>query len=49
MTVARVTEILSDSPDRFEDAIRRGVERANKTLRHVKGAWVKEPASCGGG
>jgi flavin-binding protein dodecin len=42
MTVARVTEISSDSPESFEDAIRTGVERANKTLRNVKGAWVKE-------
>lgn len=42
MTVARVTEISSDSVDSFEDAIRQGIERANKTLRNVKGAWVKE-------
>jgi len=42
MTVARVTEISSDSPDSFEDAIRLGIERANKTLRNVKGAWIKE-------
>jgi len=42
MTVARVTEISSDSPDSFEDAIRQGIERANKTLRNVKGAWIKE-------
>lgn len=27
---------------RFEDALRSGIERANKTLRNVKGAWVKE-------
>ena len=42
MTVARVTEISSDSRDSFEDAIRLGIERANKTLRNVKGAWIKE-------
>jgi len=42
MTVARVTEISSDSPDSFEDAIRLGIGRANKTLRNVKGAWIKE-------
>jgi flavin-binding protein dodecin len=42
MTVARVTEISSDSPESFEDAIRIGIDRANKTLRNVKGAWVKE-------
>ena len=41
-SVARVTEITARSPKSFEDAIRVGVERATKTLRHVRGAWVKE-------
>ena len=26
----------------FEDAIKVGVERANRTLRNVQGAWVKD-------
>ena len=42
MSVARVTEISSTSDKSFEDAVRVGVERASKTLRNVKGAWVKE-------
>jgi flavin-binding protein dodecin len=42
MTVARVTEITSQSPRSFEDAIRQGIRRANQTLRNVTGAWVKE-------
>jgi len=42
MSVARVTEISSDSSESFEDALKQGIERANKTLRNVKGAWVKE-------
>jgi len=42
MSVARITEISVDSPTSFEDAIRSGVDRANKTLRNVRGAWVKE-------
>jgi hypothetical protein len=41
-TVGRVTEITSRSEKSFEDAIRVGIERANKTLRQVKGAWIKE-------
>ncbi len=41
MSVARITEIISSSPDSFEDAIRQGIERAVKTLNHVKGAWVE--------
>jgi flavin-binding protein dodecin len=42
MSVAKVTELSCSSTESFEDAIRQGVERANKTLRGVKGAWVKE-------
>ncbi|MBD3654202.1 dodecin family protein [Kangiella sp.] len=42
MSVAKVTEIIADSEDSFEDAVRRGIRRANKTLDQVKAAWVKE-------
>ncbi len=41
-SVARVTEITARSTKSFEDAIRVGVERASRTLRHVRGAWIKE-------
>jgi len=41
-TVARVTTITARSTNSFEEAAREGVERANKTLRNVSGAWVKE-------
>lgn len=42
MTVARVTEISSQSTRNFEDAVRQGIKRANETLRNITGAWVKE-------
>ena len=42
MSVARVTEITATSSISFEDAVKKGVERAHKTLRHVKGAWVQD-------
>ena len=42
MTVARVSEISSTSDVSFEDAIKQGIARAHKTLRNVKGAWIKE-------
>ena len=42
MTVARITEISSVSTVSFQDAIEQGVLRANKTLKNVKGAWVKD-------
>ena len=42
MTVARITEISSVSKVSFEDAIKQGLARANKTLKNVRGAWVKD-------
>jgi hypothetical protein len=42
MSVARVTEITSSSSKSFDDAIRGGLARANKTLQNVTGAWIKE-------
>lgn len=42
MSVARVTELSCTSTDSFEDAIRNGIERANRTLRQVRSAWIKE-------
>lgn len=42
MSVARITEVISSSPKSFEDAVQLGVARANKTLKNIKGAWVKD-------
>jgi hypothetical protein len=40
--VAKVVEITAESTKSFEDAIAMGVDRASKTLKNVKGAWIKE-------
>ena len=42
MSVARITEIIASSNKSFEDAVKNGVKRASKTLKNVKGAWVKD-------
>ena len=42
MAVARVTEIIAGSTESFEKAVTEGVSRANKTLKNVEGAWVKD-------
>jgi flavin-binding protein dodecin len=42
MAVARVTEITASSAKSLERATRSGIERANKTLENVKGAWIQE-------
>ncbi|HVH55075.1 MAG TPA: dodecin family protein [Vicinamibacterales bacterium] len=42
MSVAKVSEISATSTKSFEDAIQQGLTRAGKTLRHIRGAWIKE-------
>ena len=42
MSIAKVTEISAISNKSFEDALVNGIARANKTLRNVRSAWVKE-------
>jgi flavin-binding protein dodecin len=42
MSIARIVEISSTSGKSFEDAVAQGVARASKTLRGIKGAWIKE-------
>ena len=42
MTVAKVSEITSTSAKGFEDAIQKGIKRANKTLKNVTGAWIAD-------
>jgi dodecin len=41
MSIARVTEIKASSTVSFEDAIKAGVERANKTLSNIRSAWIE--------
>ncbi len=41
MSIARVTELKASSTQSFDDALRQGVARANKTLKNVKSAWVE--------
>jgi hypothetical protein len=42
MSVAKVSEISSTSTKSFEDAIQQGIDRAGKTLRNIRSAWIKE-------
>jgi len=42
MSIARTTEITASSKKGFEDAIKNGIKRFSKTIKHVEGAWVKE-------
>lgn len=40
MSIASISEIKATSRVSFDDAIKQGVKRASKTLRHVQSAWV---------
>ena len=42
MAVARQTQIIGASPHSWEDAVRNALERANKTLKNVKGVWIHD-------
>lgn len=42
MSIAKVTEISSESPVSFQNAVEMGIARASKTLKNITGAWVNE-------
>ena len=42
MSVAKVTEIISESSKSFDDAVENGIARASETLKGIKGAWVAD-------
>ncbi len=42
MSIAKVTEVTASSTVSFEDALKQGIARADKTLNKIEGAWVQE-------
>jgi dodecin len=42
MAVAKITEIQASSTKSFDDALKQGIARAEKTLRNLTGAWIKD-------
>jgi flavin-binding protein dodecin len=40
MSISRVTEVKSSSTVSFDDAMKKGIARAQKTLKNVRGAWI---------
>ena len=41
MSISRTTEIKSSSVTSFDDAMKKGIARAQKTLKNVRGAWIE--------
>jgi flavin-binding protein dodecin len=42
MPMVKVLEVLADSPDSFDDAVRVAVDKASRTVRDIKSVYVKE-------
>jgi flavin-binding protein dodecin len=42
MSIAKNIEITATSSTSFDDAVKQGIQRASKTIKNIKGAWVKE-------
>jgi len=42
MSIAKVSEMSATSSTSFDDAIQQCLNRANKTVRGIRRAWVKE-------
>ena len=40
MSISKTTEIKASSALSFDDAMKKGIARALKTLKNVKGAWI---------
>ena len=40
MSISRITEVKSSSTVSFDDAMKKGIARAQKTLKNVKSAWI---------
>ena len=45
MSIARVTEIIASSTSSFDDAVKAGIKRANKTLQNITSAWVADQSA----
>jgi dodecin len=41
-SVAKIIEITAESPESFEDAIRKAIAKAHESVHGMKGAWVSQ-------
>jgi dodecin len=42
MSIVKVIELSSQSPNSWEEATRQAVETASTTIRNIRSVWVKE-------
>ncbi len=41
MAILKVIEVLSDSPNSWEEAVQNGVAKASSTIKNIKSAYVQ--------
>jgi hypothetical protein len=46
MSVLKVIELLSSSNISWEDATKKGVAKAEKTLNHIRSVYIKEQSAA---
>lgn len=42
MSVTKVIELSASSSKGIEDAVRHGLQKASKTVKNIRGAWVND-------
>ncbi len=42
MSILKVIEVLAESEESWEDATRKAVKKASKTVNHIRSAYVQE-------
>lgn len=42
MSVTKVIELSASSSQGIEDAVRHGLEKASKTVKNIRGAWIND-------
>ena len=45
MSVLKVIEIMSSSPTSWEDATAKAVEKASKSVKHIRSVYVQEQSA----
>lgn len=42
MALLKVIEVLSSSPESWEDATKKAIKKAGKTVKNIRSAWVQD-------
>ncbi len=42
MSVAKIIEITAESNESFEKATQAGIDKASKTVKQIRSAWIKD-------